>query len=350
MICKKDDLNGYTNLVDIIVTTAGRLVDHLMNTDGISFKHLKYLVIDEADRVMDDMQNDWLYHLNKRLLSDSSKSYQTPVLTYNTLLGRRKLPQKLLFSATLSQDPEKLQQLGLFQPKLFTSVVSSNAAEESVSVNRFIGKYTTPAELQEYYTLSTKAMKPLVVHHLLKTESWRSVLCFVNSVQSARRLAFLLKKLSNGLKVHCITAKLSPVSRDRMIEKFAKGRIDVLISSDALARGIDIPNVKYVISYNRPRYLKTYIHRIGRTGRAGKVGVSLILLTEKEEKQFRQMIESAGKKEVNEMTVDEEVLEQYTEEYQKALRKLESLLEREKIVTLSAMKSNKIKNKRFRKF
>lgn len=146
-----------------------------------------------------------------------------------------------------------------------------------------------------------------------------------------------------------------------------------LISSDALARGIDIPNVKYVISYNRPRYLKTYIHRIGRTGRAGKIGVSLILLTEKEvsnlfggfreslcsnydshyelqEKQFRQMIESAEKKEVNEMTVDEEMLEQYTEEYQKALRKLESRLERQKLVTLSAMKSNKIKNKRFRNF
>lgn len=169
-----DKMAGYRSLVDIIVTTPGRLVDHLKATEGFSLHNLRYLVIDEADRVMEGVQNDWLYHVNTHIglhtgqyllnlgfrlslvsinvaylkfllrvgtdlcifffffFLGTSKSFQVPPLCLKTLTLEKRPPQKLLFSATLSQDPEKLQQLGLFQPKLFTSVVKSDDSTESM--------------------------------------------------------------------------------------------------------------------------------------------------------------------------------------------------------------------------
>jgi len=136
--------------VHIIVTTPGRLVNHLRDTEGLDLGSLRFLVVDEADRVMDGAQSDWLYHLEKHIARSSggdiqSNAYfikfycfakifpnnlsaervlgQVPPLSIFTFKTQKPPPQKLLFSATLSQDPEKLARLALFQPKLFTCVV-----------------------------------------------------------------------------------------------------------------------------------------------------------------------------------------------------------------------------------
>ena len=189
--------------VDIIVTTPGRLVDHLHATKGFCLKSLKFLVIDEADRIMDAVFQNWLYHLDAhvRNTTDQLLSGKAAALSYNELessVGWQ--PHKLLFSATLSQDPEKLQNLRLFQPKLFTSVLESvqemrdkfakSQLEESggnIQRGEFIGKFTTPAELTEKYCITESRLKPLTLFALIKENNWNKFLCFTNSVESSGR-------------------------------------------------------------------------------------------------------------------------------------------------------------------
>lgn len=148
---------GYRSLVDIVVTTPGRLVEHLKYTPGFSLSRLKFLVIDEADHVMDTVQNDWLSHLQKYIPPEGlcaffhhfsvfqpvqcvnntclGKQSGAPYLTLSKIETKPMRPQKLLFSATLSQDPEKLSNLSLFQPYLFTSVVKSEDNDEETGQN-----------------------------------------------------------------------------------------------------------------------------------------------------------------------------------------------------------------------
>lgn len=192
----------YFSKVDIVITTPGRLVDHLHATKGFCLKSLQFLVIDEADRIMDAVFQNWLYHLDAhvRATSDQLLSGRAAPLCYNELeLGCGLQPHKLLFSATLSQDPEKLQNLRLFQPKLFTSVLASldelrekyatQADNDTKALARgeFIGKYTTPAELTEKFCLTESRLKPLTLFSLVKEYQWTKFLCFTNSVESSGR-------------------------------------------------------------------------------------------------------------------------------------------------------------------
>lgn len=183
--------------VDILVATTGRLVEHIHSTKGFSLKSLKFLVMDEADRIMEQIQNNWLYHLDAHVKeqSDTILSGKPLLLSYNELCTvAMNQPHKLLFSATLSQDPEKLQNLRLFTPKLFTSIVVPFDAPANADVDMnearsgdFIGKYTTPAELTEKYCLTEAKIKPLTLYTLLKENKWNRFLCFTNSGESAHR-------------------------------------------------------------------------------------------------------------------------------------------------------------------
>lgn len=213
-------------------------------------------------------------------------------------------PQKLLFSATLSQDPEKLQSLRLFQPKLFTSVIGSfdeylsnleenlDGEKKTESKGEFIGKYTTPAELSEKYCVTESRYKPLTLFTLIETNQWTKFLVFTNSTESAHRLAFVLQFMCHGssITISELSATLKPKARSDVLSKFSRGQISGLVCSDALARGIDIPDVDIVVSYDPARHIKTYIHRIGRTARAGRLGTAITLVTESEHKQMNVSI------------------------------------------------------------
>ena len=108
---------------------------------------------------MDESHNDWLYHVEKSIITHSE-----PLVAQKLSKPWENYVQKLLFSATLSQDPEKLTRLGLFQPKLFTSIVE----EGDGSSHHFVGKYTTPADLIEHDVQCSPILKPLMVYYLLK--------------------------------------------------------------------------------------------------------------------------------------------------------------------------------------
>lgn len=190
-----EEFNGQLySKVDIVVATSGRLVEHLHSTKGFSLKSLQFLVMDEADRIMEQIHNNWLYHLDNHVKenSDSFLTGRVLPLCYRELCqDASKQPHKLLFSATLSQDPEKLQNLQLFQPKLFTSIVSSFDAtknDRSTEIRGdFIGKYTTPEGLTEKYCMTQQELKPLTLYTLIKENAWNRFLCFTNSGETAHR-------------------------------------------------------------------------------------------------------------------------------------------------------------------
>ena len=269
----------------------------LQKTPGFSLQHLQYLVIDEADRVMEDVQNDWLTHVEKAVYS-GSRAAPGPINCYTAT--KMDLPlQKLLFSATLSQNPEKLQELSLYEPKLFTSAASNMNAQgdkdDDGDDHDFVGKFTTPAELTETILKVDNSMqKPLLLANLIKQRKMRKALIFTNSIESAHQLTLVLKQL--GLLVAEISSSVKS-KRSKIINMFKSdaNKINVLVSTDALARGIDIGTIDFVISYDNPKYVKTYIHRIGRTARAGKPGVAITLLEAKQLKAFKNMLSQAKK-------------------------------------------------------
>lgn len=195
--------NGrYYSKVDIVIATTGRLVEHIHSTPGFSLKSLQFLVMDEADRIMEQIHNNWLYHFDAHFKeqSDAVLVGKSVSLCYGDLASEaNRQPHKLLFSATLSQDPEKLESLHLFQPKLFTAIVrqatkiseantnTKNNAVTAPSRGEFIGKFTTPAELTEKYCVTLPTLKPLTLYALIKENSWNRFLCFTNSGESAHR-------------------------------------------------------------------------------------------------------------------------------------------------------------------
>ncbi|CAH2102690.1 unnamed protein product [Euphydryas editha] len=300
---------------DIIVCTAGRLVEHLQNTEGFSLKHLKFLVIDEADRIMDNIQNDWLYHLDKHIKIESEILNKNSHLNWQNISSQKSSIHKLLFSATLSPDPEMLEQWGLYQPKLFS------AAPINDSTDYMIKKYTTPDELQEQFVVCTAEEKPLILYHFLCNQKWDKTLCFTNSSQSAHRLKVLLDTWGKGnLKVAELSAALDRTNREQVLKKFKHTEIDIIISTDALARGIDIPACNYVVSYDPPRNIKTYVHRIGRTGRAGRKGNAVTILVHNQMQMFKEILLSSGKNEIPELKVDKDILNQLFESYENAIR------------------------------
>nr|XP_019527510.2 probable ATP-dependent RNA helicase Dbp73D [Aedes albopictus] len=339
-----DQFNGeYISKVDIVITTAGRLVEHLHSTKGFTLKNLRFLIIDEADRVMDQIQNDWLYHLNKHVKEESDEyllGRTAGQLSQTELFDKPRQPHKLLFSATLSQDPEKLQTFKLFHPKLFTAVANPakrlailekmhTAAEEKRG--KFVGQYATPLELRELICMTQYKIKPLTLFALLKENNYKRFLCFTNSIDASHRLSFVLQKMfGNELIVEEWSSSLNPAARKGVLSRFALGKVNGIICTDALARGIDIEDIDVVISYDMPRHINTYIHRIGRTGRAGNRGTSITMLIDEERKKFKTTLAEAGKSELETIEIKSNAEEEYAMLYSNALTDLREALDLEK--------------------
>ncbi|KAI4468614.1 rna helicase [Holotrichia oblita] len=344
-----DEAFGFVSKVDILICTAGRLVDHLKSTEGLDLTSLEFLVIDEADRVLDGVQHDWLYHLEKHINSEDSTLQSTRILNL-LALKKHKPPQKLLFSATLSQDPEKLQKLSLFQPKLFTSIVETeNPQENATNADSFIGKYTTPQELTEKYIICSIDLKPLVLYEFIRLNKLTKTMVFTHSVENTHRLAILLKSLfKDNMKIEEISSNLDVKSRNKLIEDFSAGKIDILVCTDALARGIDLPVVQCVISYSAPKHLKTYIHRAGRTARAGELGLAVTLLHKSQVNKFQSLLQQADKINMEEIKISEENLETLGEQYKQALNDLKKTVVNEQhqdLVKLKSVKRHTVKKK-----
>ncbi|KYN34502.1 putative ATP-dependent RNA helicase Dbp73D [Trachymyrmex septentrionalis] len=330
-IIKKTERGKYLSTVDIVIATSGRLLDHILKTPGFSLDYLKFLVIDEADRA-----SEWLQYLPE-------PHSRPPVLTLGNMRSSKVIPaQKLLFSATLSQDPEKLSRLGLFQPKLFTTVVTDKDTDINLDKGDFVGRYTSPEELTELAVECSPSYKPIVLYQLLTRQDIPKTLVFTNSGQHAHRLALLMQLLlsERNVTVGELSAQLASKQREGILDKFANGEIHVLISSDALARGLDILDVQLVVSYDLPKHIKGYIHRAGRTGRAGKSGTAVSILTANQVGIFKQMLSGAHKVVPNIEQMNLHAIANGVN-YEGQLAKLTEILEKEKNESLERMKATK---------
>ncbi|XP_069726768.1 ATP-dependent RNA helicase DDX51 [Phaenicophaeus curvirostris] len=331
-------VTGYCSLADIVVATPGRLTDHINQTPGFSLTQLRFLIVDEADRMIDDMHQNCLNQIVTAAFqaddSGSNTLFQRtkpgPVTAASSCCPRIPL-QKLLFSATLTQDPEKLQQLDLFQPRLFTSVYSEKktlggGAETEHDTDK---KYTLPEGLTQCYVPCDLNSKPLLLLHFMLTMKFTRVLCFTNSREASHRL-FLLVQAFGGVTVAEFSSRLAPKERQRTMKEFEQGKIQLLISTDATARGIDVQGVNYVINYDAPQFIRTYVHRVGRTARAGKVGVAFSLVLRIQERRFLRMLKDAGIQDMKKHPVKGNSLKPLVQQYEAALCKLEKTVKNER--------------------
>jgi superfamily II DNA/RNA helicase len=221
--------------VEVVVATPGRLLE-LIREEEICFDELRFLVIDEADRLLDLGFSEELDLLIKALPATR---------------------QTLLFSATY---PKKVMQL--------TEQVMQNPSYINV-----IGDIPTVANITQRVIEVNQVNRGPLLRHLLKTEKWEHVLVFVSSKRAARNLAAKLKR--DGIQADEFHGDLSQDERTFVLNQFKNRNIRVLISTDIAARGIDIQNLSTVVNYDLPRSPVGYIHRIGRTGRAGSNGVAV---------------------------------------------------------------------------
>lgn len=262
---------GGCSKIDILVATPGRLVDHIDSTAGFSLDHLRFLVIDEADRLLNQSYHGWL----EKVLKVSNQ-------------GRQYGCQKLLFSATLTRNPEKISSLQLFKPTYI--------CVQDDDLNK---RYITPPTLTEKMIISdTIDEKPLVLLKILLDESPGSVLVFCKSIEASERLTRLINIVaeasanSNSCIASMLASETSPSERRKILKNFNSR--SVIVCTDMSARGLDL-EVDMVVNYDAPGALKTYIHRIGRTARAGRSGTALSIIDSRQAKWFKANIVKSDK-------------------------------------------------------
>uniref|UniRef100_A0A4W4E8B3 ATP-dependent RNA helicase n=1 Tax=Electrophorus electricus TaxID=8005 RepID=A0A4W4E8B3_ELEEL len=312
------------SLADIVVATPGRLVDHINKNENFSLQHLRFLIIDEADRMTDSMDQAWLSQVTKMVFKHERGS-ETSIfrraepgpITVASLSPPQMPLQKLLFSATLTQNPEKLQQLSLYQPRLFSSKHTS-----ALSCTHTQDKFIFPQGLSEYYVPCTLSKKPLLILHFLLRLKFRPVLCFTNSREAAHRL-YLLVKLYGGVEVAEFSSRLSSKERKESLKSFERGKIHLLISTDAAARGIDIQGVKCVINYDAPQFIRNYVHR--HTDSKG-LGCFFLFFACEQQERFEKMVQEAGSPGLQKHIVKPEILKEMESRYGEVLEKLGKII------------------------
>jgi ATP-dependent RNA helicase RhlE len=177
--------------------------------------------------------------------------------------------QNLLFSATLNDDIDAINQLILREPV----VIKIEAEKDSLELIKQVGYWVTEEK------------KGPLLRYLIKKDNLKQVLIFTASTYKADNVADKLR--NNGIDASAIHSKKSQTARLSALKRFKDGSLKVLVATDLLARGIDIEFLPYVINYELPRSPKDYIHRIGRTGRAENPGEAISLITEEERHHFK---------------------------------------------------------------
>ncbi|KAL9554472.1 hypothetical protein MBANPS3_002802 [Mucor bainieri] len=337
---------GGKSRVDILITTPGRLMDHLTSTPNFTLQHLRFLVIDEADRLLNQSYNDWLNQIlhatrpeQKADASPLDFKYdahgvvEADAIAPSFLKSHYALPstdldlpkapsiQKLLFSATLTKNPAKIAELHLNEPE-YISVQNEDGSEAKQ-------EFTTPEGLKEFMTVCPTDKKPLMVIYLLHQMGLKSGLCFTKSVESTQRLFTLIEAYESTqpedkrIRVKEYSSDLNPVQRKQMLKQFKQGNIDLLICSDLIGRGIDLDSVEFVISYDVPYYMDKYIHRVGRTARAGRQGEAYTLVEMQEARHFKEILRHAGHlSQIKTLTIEKDKLKELVPDYEKAMSKI----------------------------
>ncbi|KAL6197426.1 hypothetical protein ACLB2K_033035 [Fragaria x ananassa] len=316
--------------VDILVATPGRLMDHINNTKGFTLEHLCYLVVDETDRLLREAYQNWLPTVLQLTRFDDdglfphAQNFQPSAFGSFRTIRRSGLERgfrgepyprlvKMVLSATLTQDPSKLAQLDLHHPLFLTTGEM---------------RYRLPETLKSYTVFCEAKYKPLYLVALLQSLGDEKSIVFTSSVESTHRLCTLLNffdELPFKIKEYSRVQR----HRSKTLEAFRKGKIQVLVSTDAMTRGMDVEGVKNVINYDIPAYIKTYVHRAGRTARAGQTGCCYSLLREKEVQRFYKMLRKAENNFCSKYSIPSNYIEPLHLVYESAKEKLKEVVEME---------------------
>ena len=240
---------------DIIIATPGRLLD-LMGRGCANFSALRFLILDEADRMLD---MGFLPDI-RRIVKALPRTRQT-----------------LLFSATLSPDIEKITREFQESPKVVQ-----------------VGKRSNPAETVEQcvYEVPHPGKQNLLLH-LLRDPAMQMVLIFTRTKHGADRVARRLEQ--SGITTATLHANRSQNQRIRALRDFKAGTVRVLVATDIAARGIDVEGISHVVNFDFPPHPEDYVHRIGRTGRAKAVGDAISFVTSEDRAPLRSLEKFIGR-------------------------------------------------------
>ncbi|XP_056098514.1 probable ATP-dependent RNA helicase DDX47 [Rhinichthys klamathensis goyatoka] len=253
----------------VVIATPGRLIDHLENTKGFNLRALKYLVMDEADRIL-------------------NMDFESEVDKVLKVIPRDR--RTFLFSATMTKKVQKLQRAALRDP-----------VKCSVST-----KYATVDKLQQYYIFIPSKYKDCYLVSILNELAGNSFMVFCGTCNNAQRVALLLRNL--GITAIPLHGQMSQNKRLGALNKFKSKSRSVLLATDVASRGLDIPHVDCVINFDIPTHSKDYIHRVGRTARAGRSGKSITFVTQYDVELFQRIETLIGKKLPAFPTQEEEVM------------------------------------------
>ena len=235
--------------LDILVGTPGRLID-LTLSNSLQYKSIKKLIVDEADEML-------------------NLGFRPQLMQILEALPLKR--QSLLFSATMSEEVEQLIQRYFLSPETLEVIARGTPADKID---------------QQVYSVPNLKTKMNLLRYLLRTHTdWDKVLLFVNNKNRAAQLEEELADFGEAIGV--MHSNKSQTNRFAAIKQFQEGQLKLLIATDVMARGIDLPGVSHVLNFDVPLQPDTYVHRIGRTGRAGKTGVAITLMSQFEKAAFK---------------------------------------------------------------
>ena len=246
--------NALTQGVDVVIATPGRLISH-MNMGYVDFSKIRFLILDEADRMLD-----------MGFMPDLMKIVRTT----------NPQRQTLLFSATMPHTVKKLANSLTKDPALITIALSKPA--EGVS--------------QGVYITQEEQKMPLLLE-VLKDKKGLMTLIFCSTKQNVSKLFQKLR--AKQFNVAQISSDLEQKDREEVMKSFRNRQVDMLVATDVLSRGIDIDGIELVINFDVPQDAEDYVHRIGRTARAQRKGEAVTLVSGKEMYKFKRIEELIGK-------------------------------------------------------
>ncbi len=244
----EQEKKGLTLGADVVIATPGRLISHL-SLGYVDLSKVSFFILDEADRMLDMGFSDDIMQIVKYLPKER---------------------QTIMFSATM---PAKIQQLA--------KTILTDPVEVKLAVSK-------PAEkiIQAAY-ICYEAQKLGIVQSLFEQQSPERIIVFASSKLKVKEVAKALKRLK--LNVGEMHSDLEQSQRDEIMHEFRNGRINILVATDIVARGIDIDDIRLVINYDVPHDSEDYVHRIGRTARANNDGCAVTFVSETEQTKFHQI-------------------------------------------------------------
>ena len=328
----------------VIVATPDRLIQHLTDLTGtVDLSKLRYLVIDEADKMKNTAKMEWLGLLEERAHVFTPNSTSVDRLQ-NT--NQNRWIQKILVSATLSLDAERLFIWNLRCPRLFCAdTVEAEKPEEKETKAKENDAFPNleqkkkkiknpesvilPSTLKHKFIKSHIQRKPLDVFCWIQNHpEWEKTIVFVNTKLASQRLTNLLQTMfKESKKVAEISTGVFGKRRVRFLKNFAEGKINVLVCTDSAARGLDVEGVDCVINYDLPKDNRCFVHRSGRTARAGKDGVVLSFVIRDENMPYKSLLHKHGFWTKTEVVEDTDLSStKDRSKYKKALATLEKMV------------------------